>query len=202
MLNEGECKTEDGRRSGVCMNVYDCHRNGGTSRGQCALGFGACCVCKCFAQKSVDGVAELATVQQIFTGIKFLVTVTASCDQEVKNNITYIVSPNFPALMPADIKTCKLKVKMMSPDISQLRFDFVHFSMVSKCFIFGLMYFDDDFAIHFQGQPNRRTGDCDGDIFSLLGGFSEFKFCGQNNGQHSKFTVQNRHDTEWNRIDA
>lgn len=33
--------------------------------------------------------------------------------------------------MSADIKTCKLKVKMMSPDISQLRFDFVHFSMVS-----------------------------------------------------------------------
>lgn len=43
---EEECQTEDGRRSGVCLNVYDCHRQGGTSKGQCALGFGACCVCK------------------------------------------------------------------------------------------------------------------------------------------------------------
>lgn len=58
--------------------------------------------------------------------------VTASCDQEVKNNITYIVSPSFPALMSSNIKSCKFKVKMMSPDISQLRFDFVHFSMVSE----------------------------------------------------------------------
>lgn len=41
-------------------------------------------------------------------------------------------------------------------------------------------------TIILQGQPNRRTGSCDGDIFSLLGGPNgEFKLCGQNNGQHS-----------------
>lgn len=56
--------------------------------------------------------------------------VTATCDQEIRNNVTYIVSPNFPALMPTTMKSCKLKIKMMSPDVSQLRFDFVHFSMV------------------------------------------------------------------------
>lgn len=44
--SEDECKSEDGLRSGVCMNVYDCHQKGGTAKGQCALGFGACCVCK------------------------------------------------------------------------------------------------------------------------------------------------------------
>lgn len=57
--------------------------------------------------------------------------VTATCDQEVFNNITYIVSPSFPSLMAKDIKSCKLKIKMISPDVSQLRLDFVHFSMVS-----------------------------------------------------------------------
>lgn len=55
------------------------------------------------------------------------------------------------------------------------------------------MHDTDDFAIYFQGQPNRRTGDCDGDIFSLFGGSSgEFKFCGQNNGQHSEFATNVR----------
>lgn len=124
VLSEDECKTEDGRRSGVCMNVYDCHRKGGSSKGQCALGFGACCVCKC------DGRAVAKRKTFLLIRNHVVVAVTASCDQEVKNNITYIVSPSFPALMSADIRTCKLKVKMMSPDISQLRFDFVHFSMV------------------------------------------------------------------------
>lgn len=52
MLSEDECKTEDGRRAGICMNVYDCHRKGGTSKGQCALGFGACCVCK-YSNKNI-----------------------------------------------------------------------------------------------------------------------------------------------------
>ncbi|XP_031623668.1 uncharacterized protein LOC116340997 isoform X2 [Contarinia nasturtii] len=140
--SEDECKSEDGLRSGVCMNKYDCHQKGGTAKGQCALGFGACCV------------------------------FTATCDQEIKNNITYFISPNFPALMSTNIKTCKLKIKMMSSDISQLRFDFHHFSI---------------------GQPNRQTGNCDGDIFSLFGGSSGmFKLCGYNNGQHIYYDVPNR----------
>ncbi|KAJ6649030.1 hypothetical protein Bhyg_04262, partial [Pseudolycoriella hygida] len=95
--------------------------------------------------------------------------VTATCEQEVFNNITYIVSPSFPALMSNDVKSCKLKIKMISPDISQLRLDFVHFSI---------------------GQPNRRTGICDGDIFSLTGGIGgDFILCGQNNGQHIYYDV-------------
>lgn len=48
MPSEDECKSEDGLRSGVCMNVYECHQKGGTAKGQCALGFGSCCVCKWF----------------------------------------------------------------------------------------------------------------------------------------------------------
>ncbi|XP_055301189.1 uncharacterized protein LOC129567858 isoform X2 [Sitodiplosis mosellana] len=140
--SEDECKSEDGLRSGVCMNVYDCHQKGGTAKGQCALGFGACCV--------------------------FI----ATCDQEIKNNITYFISPNFPALMSTHIKSCKLKIKMMSSDISQLRFDFIHFSI---------------------GQPNRANGACDGDTFSLVGGASgNFKLCGYNNGQHIYYDVPNR----------
>lgn len=43
---DDECLSDDGRRSGVCLNVYECRIQGGTSKGECALGFGVCCVCK------------------------------------------------------------------------------------------------------------------------------------------------------------
>lgn len=64
-------------------------------------------------------------------------TVISTCDQEIKNNITYFISPNFPALMSTHMKSCKLKIKPISSDINQLRFDFVHFSIVN---IWCLLY--------------------------------------------------------------
>lgn len=61
----------------------------------------------------------------------YYIIVTVTCDQEIKNNITYVISPGFPAIMQSNITTCKLKIKMISPDVSQLRFDFIHFSLVT-----------------------------------------------------------------------
>lgn len=80
---------------------------------------------------------------QNYIFIFLFILVTATCEQEVFNNITYIVSPSFPALMSNDVKSCKLKIKMISPDISQLRLDFVHFAIVSiwiKLYIFPYSY--------------------------------------------------------------
>uniref|UniRef100_A0A8W7PEE8 CUB domain-containing protein n=2 Tax=gambiae species complex TaxID=44542 RepID=A0A8W7PEE8_ANOCL len=125
---DDECLSDDGRRTGMCMNVYECRIGGGTARGQCALGF-----------------------------------VVATCNEEIVNNITYFVSPSFPGIVPKDLGSCKLKIKLMNPDISQLKFDFIHFAL---------------------GQPNRRTGVCEGDLFRLIGGISPFDLCGQNSGQH------------------
>ncbi|XP_058453099.1 uncharacterized protein LOC131431419 [Malaya genurostris] len=130
---DDECLSDDGLRTGQCMNVYECRIHGGVSRGQCALGFGVCCI------------------------------FTATCDQEMMNNITYFVSPSFPALVSKDAVACKLKIKLMNSEITQLKFDFIHFAL---------------------GQPNRRTGICDGDIFRLAGGAFPFDLCGQNSGQH------------------
>ncbi|XP_040163293.1 uncharacterized protein LOC120900404 [Anopheles arabiensis] len=130
---DDECLSDDGRRTGMCMNVYECRIGGGTARGQCALGFGVCCV------------------------------FVATCNEEIVNNITYFVSPSFPGIVPKDLGSCKLKIKLMNPDISQLKFDFIHFAL---------------------GQPNRRTGVCEGDLFRLIGGISPFDLCGQNSGQH------------------
>ncbi|XP_055597949.1 uncharacterized protein LOC129747669 [Uranotaenia lowii] len=130
---DDECLSDDGLRTGQCMNVYECRIQGGSARGQCALGFGVCCI------------------------------FTATCDQEMANNITYFVSPGFPALLPKDMSSCKLKIKLMNTEISQLKFDFIHFAL---------------------GQPNRRTGICDGDVFKLIGGVLPFDLCGLNSGQH------------------
>ncbi|XP_058056711.1 uncharacterized protein LOC131208081 [Anopheles bellator] len=128
-----ECLADDGRRTGMCMNVYECRIQGGKARGECALGFGVCCV------------------------------FVATCNEEIGNNLTYFVSPRFPGIVPKDVGSCKLKIKLMNPDVSQLKFEFIHFAL---------------------GQPNRRTGVCEGDIFRLIGGVIPFDLCGHNSGQH------------------
>ncbi|KRJ97175.1 uncharacterized protein Dyak_GE18201, isoform B [Drosophila yakuba] len=122
--------SDDGRRMGNCLNAYECRQKDGQARGECAMGFGVCCV--------------------------FL----ASCNTTISNNMTYIVSPGFPSFMPSNFTGCRLRVKMISDEISQVRIDFHHFTL---------------------GQPNRRTGVCDGDVFSIGGGpGGNLSLCGQN----------------------
>lgn len=36
------------------MNTYECRIQNGISQGQCALGFGVCCICKRFHLKYID----------------------------------------------------------------------------------------------------------------------------------------------------
>ncbi|XP_064535248.1 uncharacterized protein LOC135426172 [Drosophila montana] len=136
---DGECLSNDGRRLGNCLNAYECRQKGGQAKGECAMGFGVCCV------------------------------FVATCNGTISNNLTYIVSPEFPSFMPSNFTGCQLSVKMMSEDISQLRLDLYHFSL---------------------GQPNRRTGVCDGDVFNITGGpTGPFTLCGQNSGQHLYYDV-------------
>lgn len=59
-------------------------------------------------------------------------SVTATCGDEVINNITYFVSPEFPGLTSKN-QTCTIKVKKIASDISQIRLDFVHFNLVRDC---------------------------------------------------------------------
>ncbi|XP_026488029.2 uncharacterized protein LOC113394814 isoform X1 [Vanessa tameamea] len=55
-------------RAGICLNPYDCRQRDGKASGDCAHGFGVCCV--------------------------FEVT----CGAVVQNNLTYFMSPGFPEL--------------------------------------------------------------------------------------------------------
>jgi len=56
-------------------------------------------------------------------------TVTATCGADITNNITYFVSPMFPALS-RDVAACSVKIQKVDPSISQLRLDFIHFNLV------------------------------------------------------------------------
>jgi hypothetical protein len=66
-----------------------------------------------------------------FLALHYVCVVETTCNEEVHNNITYFVSPKFPAIMPSDKEHCGIKIKLVSEDISQIRLDFVHFSLVS-----------------------------------------------------------------------
>uniref|UniRef100_A0A0C9Q2N7 CUBN_4 protein n=1 Tax=Fopius arisanus TaxID=64838 RepID=A0A0C9Q2N7_9HYME len=131
---EEECLTDDKRRRGTCMNTYECRIQQGTSHGPCALGFGVCCV------------------------------FTATCGNEVGNNLTYVTSPGFPNLIDQPMN-CSVVIKKIEPQVSQLRIDFLHFNI---------------------GQPNKRTGGCDEDIMEITSGDRIYQLCGWNSGQHSK----------------
>ncbi|TMW54814.1 hypothetical protein DOY81_000047 [Sarcophaga bullata] len=134
---DGECLSDDGRRTGSCLNAYECRNKGGEPKGECALGF-----------------------------------VIANCNETVNTNITYLVSPNFPSFMTNNVTNCSLKIKLMNDDVSQLRIDFYHFIL---------------------GQPNRRNGICDGDVFRVSGGpGGVITLCGQNSGQHIYYDVGGR----------
>nr|XP_012228682.1 PREDICTED: uncharacterized protein LOC105675831 [Linepithema humile] len=129
---EEECLSQDKRRQGICMNTYECRIQRGESHGPCALGFGVCCI------------------------------FTASCDNEVQNNLTYVTSPGFPNLIDRPMN-CSVVVRKIDTEVSQLRIDFVHFNI---------------------GQPNAITGTCDEDVMVINNSRTSFELCGWNSGQH------------------
>lgn len=77
-----ECLSDDGRRSGVCLNTYECKIQQGVSHGHCALGFGVCCVCECLMtsmqkrQWGLNAVHRANKSQQLMTRLLCLFTVT------------------------------------------------------------------------------------------------------------------------------
>merc|ERR1711971_596012 len=81
---------------GTCYTATECVDKGGSADGNCAAGFGVCC----------------------------LITVN-TCGSTVTTNTSYIRNPNFPSsFTPSSTGTCEIKVSKCSEDICQLRLDF------------------------------------------------------------------------------
>ncbi|KAL0871515.1 hypothetical protein ABMA27_005231 [Loxostege sticticalis] len=90
-----------------------------------------------------------------------------TCGGVVQNNLTYFTSPGFPELWSGE-RDCNITIDKTHAGITQLRIDFVHFTI---------------------GQPNRTTGECDEDAMILGEGDSKLVLCGQNHGQHLYFSL-------------
>lgn len=97
--NEACQAVSDTTLKGVCYTSQECSDLGGTSDGNCANGFGTCCII-------------------IVSGT------TASCGGTVTQNCSYIQNVNFPSAETATA-TCTYMVTKCSSEICQIRLDFV-----------------------------------------------------------------------------
>lgn len=84
----------DTTMKGSCMSTTDCSSNGGTADGNCASGFGVCCM--------------------------FIQT---ACGGTVNHNCTYLRNAEFPSTAPAS-KTCTFTFNRICDDLCQIRLDF------------------------------------------------------------------------------
>merc|ERR1719350_2626769 len=85
---------------GTCYTSSECSAKGGSADGNCAAGFGVCCV-----------------------------IYTSTCGTAVSTNTTYIRNPGYPSSYTASsASTCTYTFSKVSDDICQLRLDFQTFS--------------------------------------------------------------------------
>merc|ERR1719232_1454721 len=81
---------------GTCYTSSECTAKGGSSDGNCAAGFGVCCV-----------------------------IYSSSCSGVISTNTTYIRNPSYPSsYTPSSAGTCAYTVNKVSDDVCQLRLDF------------------------------------------------------------------------------
>ena len=45
-FSNSRCNSTDSDKQGVCYTATECQGRGGTPKGNCAQGFGVCCLCK------------------------------------------------------------------------------------------------------------------------------------------------------------
>jgi len=85
---------------GTCYTSSECTAKGGSSDGNCAAGFGVCCV-----------------------------ITTSTCSASISANTTYIRNPGYPSsYTPSSSGSCTYTINKVSDDICQLRLDFQTFS--------------------------------------------------------------------------
>ncbi|XP_059099719.1 uncharacterized protein LOC131893635 [Tigriopus californicus] len=80
---------------GCCLSQQDCVSKGGMASGNCAAGFGVCCV-----------------------------IVVTGCSGTVANNCTYVRNDGFPGSDSKNGRTCTVAINRIADDICQIRLDF------------------------------------------------------------------------------
>jgi len=102
-FNNGPCRTGSSERNGTCYTENECSDKGGTASGNCAAGFGVCCV---------------------FTTTETSATISENC--------TYIQNPGFPSPFTdtASDSSFTYTADKLSEDVCQLRLDFEMFNIL------------------------------------------------------------------------
>jgi len=81
---------------GTCYTSTECTAAGGTADGNCAAGFGVCCI-----------------------------IATSTCSSTITTNTSYVRNPGYPStITPSTTGTCVYTVSKVNSDICQLRLDF------------------------------------------------------------------------------
>merc|ERR1719145_556274 len=95
---------------GTCYTATECSAAGGSADGNCAAGFGVCC----------------------------LIT-TNSCGSTIATNTSYIRNPNYPSsYTPSSTGSCTFTINKCATDICQLRLDFQTFSGLATSTTVGM----------------------------------------------------------------
>ncbi|XP_059078273.1 uncharacterized protein LOC131876800 [Tigriopus californicus] len=90
--------TGAGNLRGTCMDSTSCSSKGGTASGNCAAGFGVCCL--------------------------FIVNGACTAEQTIFQNCTYIRNDGYPAADTTASETCEYKFNRISENLCQIRLDF------------------------------------------------------------------------------
>merc|ERR1719278_1947603 len=95
-FKNNECTASSGLK-GVCYSSTECSNNGGSKSGNCASGFGVCCIIE-----------------------------IAACGGTVSRNSTYVSNKGYPSTITSTAQTCTYTVNYCSTNICQLRLDFTN----------------------------------------------------------------------------
>jgi len=95
--NDG-CASQDAARNGTCFTSSECQSKGGSASGNCASGFGVCCL--------------------------FIVTDTSTT---INQNCTYIQNPSFPSVYSSETALA-YTINKCSCDVCSVRLDFETFT--------------------------------------------------------------------------
>merc|ERR1711994_34183 len=94
--NAGCTASSSSSTFGTCYTATECTTKGGSADGNCAAGFGVCCV-----------------------------ITTNTCGSTISTNTSYIRNANYPSsYTPTSTGSCEFKVSKINDDICQLRLDF------------------------------------------------------------------------------
>lgn len=94
----GGCASQDAARNGTCFTSSECQSKGGSTSGNCASGFGVCCL--------------------------FIVTDTSTT---INQNCTYIQNPSFPSVYSSETALA-YTINKCSCDVCSVRLDFETFT--------------------------------------------------------------------------